>query len=85
MTENSENAEIVRTIVTLARSLEMSVVAEGIEQMEQLDALRALDCDYGQGYLFSRPVGGRQAAALAAVNFNQMVSERASEDGVLAA
>ncbi len=85
MTENSENAEIVRTIVTLARSLEMCVVAEGIEQMEQLAQLRALDCDYGQGYLFSRPVGGRQAAALAAVNFNQMVSERAAEDGVLAA
>jgi len=85
MTENSENAEIVRTIVTLARSLEMSVVAEGIEQMEQLDALRALDCDYGQGYLFSRPVGGRQAAALAAVNFNQLVSGGAAEAGVLAA
>ena len=85
MTENNENAEIVRTIVTLARSLEMSVVAEGVERMEQLEQLRALDCDFGQGYFFSRPVGGRQATALAAVNFNELVTERAAQEGVLAA
>jgi diguanylate cyclase (GGDEF)-like protein/PAS domain S-box-containing protein len=56
MTDNTENAEIVRTIITLARSLEMDVVAEGVETRAQLRQLRSLDCDFGQGYLFSKPV-----------------------------
>ena len=64
MTDNGENGEIVRTIITLARSLEMSVVAEGVETPMQLEQLRSLDCDYGQGYLFSRPVGTEQALQL---------------------
>ena len=64
MTDNSENAEIVRTIVTLARSLDMAVVAEGVETADQLRQLGELGCDYGQGYLFSRPVGAGQAAEL---------------------
>ncbi|HEX8069035.1 MAG TPA: EAL domain-containing protein [Pyrinomonadaceae bacterium] len=51
-----ENAEIVRTIITLARSLEMDVVAEGVETAAQLAQLRALGCDYAQGFLFARPL-----------------------------
>ena len=51
-----ENAEIVRTILLLARNLGMRVVAEGVETEEQLAQLRALSCDYGQGYLFSKPL-----------------------------
>jgi EAL domain-containing protein (putative c-di-GMP-specific phosphodiesterase class I) len=42
----------------------MQVVAEGIETLEQLDLLRTLRCDYGQGYYFSRPVPSHQAEAL---------------------
>jgi diguanylate cyclase (GGDEF)-like protein len=56
MTENDDNAEIVRTIVTLARNLGMEVIAEGIETAAQNEQLKALGCEYGQGYLFSRPV-----------------------------
>jgi len=48
--------EIVRAIVSLAHSLEIAVVAEGIETPEQLRRLRLLSCEYGQGFLFSRPV-----------------------------
>jgi len=64
MTDNQENAEIVRTIVTLARSLEMDVVAEGVETAEQLRQLRDLECDFGQGYLFSRPVAAEAVLEL---------------------
>jgi diguanylate cyclase (GGDEF)-like protein/PAS domain S-box-containing protein len=56
MTVNNENAEIVRTIIMLARSLKMDVVAEGVETAEQLAQLKALDCEYGQGYYFSKPL-----------------------------
>jgi len=51
-----EKCEIVRTIVALARTLKMEVVAEGIETSEQLAMLRELGCEYGQGYLFSSAV-----------------------------
>ncbi|HEY3121012.1 MAG TPA: EAL domain-containing protein [Vicinamibacteria bacterium] len=66
MGEKRENTEIVRTIVTLGHDLGMSVVAEGVETEAQRDALRAMGCDYGQGYLFSPPVEASVAAALAA-------------------
>jgi len=64
MNDNSENAEIVRTIVMLARSLKMNVVAEGVENKEQLSQLAALECEYGQGYYFSRPLDVKSAAKL---------------------
>lgn len=64
MNLNDENLEIVRTIVMLAHNLSMEVVAEGIETEEQLAQLRALSCDFGQGYLFSAPMTADSAAAL---------------------
>lgn len=48
--------EIVKTIIMLARNMGMNVVAEGVETVEQLASLKALDCEYGQGFYFSRPV-----------------------------
>ncbi len=51
-----KGAEIVRTIVALARSLGVRVVGEGVETSEQLAALRALGCDFAQGYLISPPL-----------------------------
>ncbi len=48
--------EIVRIIIGLASALGLEVIAEGIETSEQLDAIRDLGCQYGQGYLFSRPM-----------------------------
>jgi len=55
LTTDNDNA-IVRTISTLARNLGMEVIAEGIETEEQHQQLKMLGCEYGQGYLFSRPV-----------------------------
>ena len=56
MEDGSENGEIVNTIISLAKTLNLNVVAEGIETIHQLHQLRVLGCEYGQGYLFSRPV-----------------------------
>jgi diguanylate cyclase (GGDEF)-like protein/PAS domain S-box-containing protein len=56
MADNNENSEIVRTILMLAQNLGMDVVAEGVETREQLALLRKLGCEYGQGFLFSKPV-----------------------------
>jgi diguanylate cyclase (GGDEF)-like protein len=53
---SGENAEIVRTIKTLASNLGMDVVAEGVETLEQMRRLEELECEYGQGYLFSQPL-----------------------------
>jgi len=53
--ENGEDSEILQTIMSLAKNLRMQVIAEGIETDEQLALLQSLGCDYGQGYLLSRP------------------------------
>ncbi|MBD1844650.1 EAL domain-containing protein [Cyanobacteria bacterium FACHB-63] len=53
---DGEKLELVRTIITLAWNLGMDVVAEGVETMKQLTQLKALKCEYAQGYLFSEPV-----------------------------
>ncbi len=67
MEDSPENGEIVRTVITLAKALKMDVIAEGIESIHQLHQLMVLDCEYGQGNLFSRPVP--------AVDVVQMFSE----------
>ena len=61
--KGGRNEDIVGAIVSLAKSLDMDVVAEGVETVEQRDILRALGCRYGQGYLFSRPLEGDRARA----------------------
>ena len=66
MSDNSENVEIVRTIVMLAQTLGMDVVAEGVETKEQLKMLRQLGCEYGQGYYFSKPLGAEEAERIIA-------------------
>ncbi len=64
MTESDENREIVHTIIRLAHNLKMRVVAEGIETNEQLLQLKALGCEYGRGYFFSKPVDAAKARLL---------------------
>ncbi|MDQ3819219.1 MAG: EAL domain-containing protein, partial [Acidobacteriota bacterium] len=61
MTEDVENAEIVRTIVGLAQNLGMDLVAEGVETPEQVEMLKSLGCEYGQGYFFSKPLDYQRA------------------------
>ncbi len=54
-----KNAEIVKTILTLAKNLGMDVVAEGVETRDQIIQLTGLNCEYVQGYLLSKPIDGR--------------------------
>ncbi|MOA20809.1 Cyclic di-GMP phosphodiesterase Gmr [compost metagenome] len=54
--EDPNDAEIVRAIVAMARSLDLAVIAEGVELSEQLEFLERLGCYLYQGYLHSRPL-----------------------------
>jgi len=53
---DNEDTAIIRAVVTLAKSLGITVTAEGVETTEQLSQLRSVGCDQGQGYYFARPV-----------------------------
>jgi diguanylate cyclase (GGDEF)-like protein/PAS domain S-box-containing protein len=61
MIESGEHREIVSTIIKLAKNLKMKTVAEGIETQEQLAHLNRLNCEFGQGYLFSKPLEAARA------------------------
>jgi EAL domain-containing protein (putative c-di-GMP-specific phosphodiesterase class I) len=54
--QGAEDSAVARAVLRLAQTLRLRTVAEGIENEEQRAALVALGCDYGQGFLFSRPV-----------------------------
>jgi len=56
MTTANENQEIVKTIIALAQNLNLKVIAEGVELNHQLAAVSGLACQYGQGFIFSRPL-----------------------------
>jgi diguanylate cyclase (GGDEF)-like protein/PAS domain S-box-containing protein len=64
--KDPENTAIVTAIVSLARSLGMKVIAEGIETEDQMVYLQGLNCDQGQGYHFSRPLPAAAAEAIMA-------------------
>ena len=54
--EEGANTELVRTIISMAKNLDLKVIAEGIERPSQLEALKELKCESGQGYLLSPPL-----------------------------
>lgn len=58
---DGEKLELVRTIITLAWNLGMEVIAEGVETTTQLAQLKMLKCEYGQGYLFAKPLSPEDA------------------------
>ena len=63
---DDESEEIVSAVISLAHSLRMFVIAEGVETKEHIQKLKKLSCDYGQGYYFSKP--------LAAVGIDKLLS-----------
>jgi EAL domain-containing protein (putative c-di-GMP-specific phosphodiesterase class I) len=64
MLSEPDTMTLVSTIISLARSLELKVVAEGVDAEDQARMLRLLKCDEMQGYLFSKPVPFEQLTAL---------------------
>jgi len=56
--------EIARTVMPLAKNLQLDVIAEGVETAEQAQELRKLNCKYAQGYYFSAPVSADEAGAM---------------------
>jgi diguanylate cyclase (GGDEF)-like protein len=68
--EKGENSEILQTIISLAKNLKMRVIAEGIETENQLALLQNLGCDYGQGYLMSKPMPAEEMEKLLYQNHN---------------
>jgi len=63
-TEEHGSWEIVTAIVNLARGLRLTLIAEGVENDQQLEQLRRLGCEYGQGYLFGKPLAVAEMEAM---------------------
>jgi diguanylate cyclase (GGDEF)-like protein/PAS domain S-box-containing protein len=61
---NEHTQKIVSSVLDMARALDLQSIAEGIETPEQLDVVRRLGCELGQGYLFSRPVAAEAICEL---------------------
>jgi len=56
LARNQADQTLVTAIIAMAKALNLTIVAEGIEEQQQMQFLKDLDCEYGQGYLFSRPI-----------------------------
>lgn len=65
---DQDDMEITAAVIAMAHSLNYEVVAEGVETVEQLDFLRSCGCDYGQGYLFSKPIDSEELAIFCTSN-----------------
>ena len=62
--ENKQDVAIIKSILSLAKNLELEVVAEGVETIEQLTCIRSYGCDFIQGYYYSKPVSADEIAVL---------------------
>ena len=72
MESSKVNKSIVKTIIDLAHTLSLKVVAEGVEHQHQADALLEMDCDVVQGFLFSQPIEAEKMSALLKENINYL-------------
>lgn len=79
MEVSPENKEIVKAIVSLAHTLGLEVVAEGVESEAQEQTLRALGCEYAQGFLYDQPLTVKEAKALMVRSLK--ISERLPAQG----
>ena len=61
---NYTSEKYVEAIISMAHVMDFEVVAEGVEEQEQLETLRSINCDYIQGYIWGKPLPAEEAAAL---------------------
>jgi diguanylate cyclase (GGDEF)-like protein len=85
VTEDAEDQAIVAAIVSMARSLGMRTIAEGVETAGQLEFLRARGCDEVQGYWFARPLAAEEVEAFVRTRAAPPVALAASADGAVGA
>jgi EAL domain-containing protein (putative c-di-GMP-specific phosphodiesterase class I) len=71
VTAAGDDTSIVTAVISMARSLRLRVVAEGVETQEQLEFLQAHECDEAQGYYFSRPVSAEEFAEVLSTGISQ--------------
>ncbi len=64
MGENTQDMQLISAIISLGKSLDLNIIAEGVETVEQLEFLKARNCEEGQGYLFSKAVAAEDFARL---------------------
>jgi diguanylate cyclase (GGDEF)-like protein/PAS domain S-box-containing protein len=76
MGDDGQGMEIARTILPMANNLRLDVVAEGVETIQQVALLKKLQCKYGQGYYFSRPLSAEGTAALLAGDLTWQACEQ---------
>ncbi len=76
MGDDGEGMEIARTILPMANNLRLDVVAEGVETLQQVALLKKLQCKYGQGYYFSKPLSAEGTAALLAGDLTWQACEQ---------
>ena len=76
MGDDGEGMEIARTILPMANNLRLDVVAEGVETIQQVALLKKLECKYGQGYYFSRPLTAEGTTALLAGDLTWQACEQ---------
>ena len=68
---SEQQRTLVRTILAMADTMKLLVVAEGIEDAAQLDLMTSMHCGYGQGYIFSKPLPAEAATAWLRQNLAQ--------------
>ncbi len=76
ITTAPEEASIVSAMISMGKSLNLRVVAEGVETQKELEFLQARQCDEAQGFYFSRPVIAAEFAKLLATGLQEPVSAR---------
>jgi len=73
MLENEDDASLIKTILTISKQLKFAVIAEGVETQEHVAVLKALECDYYQGYVKSKPIPADE--------FNKLLTKISQESG----
>ncbi len=71
---NPEDIILLRTIMSLAQNFDFQIIAEGVEDLDQIHILRELECDLLQGYYFSKPIPAEEVPPLAVRNFSEEIA-----------